>query len=153
MTEVTLLRVGDGFVPFSEDDAKNLKRWKTGDLATFNFKKPRNSKFLSKFFSMLDHAYETWSPEPIEGHTPVKDKKRFRGEMLILAGFRKETFNYKGEVRYDPVPINFSDMPDDVEFEKVYNAVAQVILERILTNYTLDDLNSVVMQRMMGYLT
>jgi hypothetical protein len=48
-----------------------------------------------------------------------------------------------GEAKARAKSIAFGNMAED-EFERVYSAVADVILQRVLRNYTREDLDRVV---------
>jgi hypothetical protein len=58
--------------------------------------------------------------------------------------------NLKGETRLTAKSISFANMDED-EFSDLYNAACNVILQRILTNYTRDDLDAVI-DRLMGFI-
>ena len=68
----------------------------------------------------------------------------------MLAGHYITTVTLKGEVRLIPKSISFANMDQD-EFDSLYNATVNVVLKRILTNYTRDDLDAVI-DRLMGFI-
>jgi uncharacterized protein DUF1367 len=152
MPEAVLKKEGDYFIPVRIDDKEWMEGLKNG--AAFYFKsakKCRNPHFLRKYFAMLRHAFEHWEPEIPEEHKvrnfkvpPEKDFDRFREEMQILAGFYKLAFRTDGGLTKIATSISFDEMEDDADFQKVYNAVANVLIKVILTNYTYDDLDRVV---------
>ena len=147
MTEMTMVRTHDGFRPSSPEDQDLLKRWKLGDLATLDVKRPRNGKYHRMFFAMLDVAFDAWEPpvQEYRGMTVQKNRERFRKDLIISAGFYDVVSNIKGEVRAEAQSISFAKM-DDTEFERVYSKVADVVLQTILTRYTREDLDNVVNQ-------
>ena len=106
---------------------------------------PGTYKFHRKFFALLDVAFDAWEPSPVEykGQVIEKNRQRFRKDLIILAGFGEPIFNIKGEVRYEAKSISFAKMNSE-DFESLYSKVIDVILRRILTNYTRDDLDQIV---------
>lgn len=147
MTEMLLVRTPDGFRANGVHDYDLLKRWKLGDLAMIDVVKPRNGKFHRKFWAMLDVAFDAWEPpeQAYKGMVVQKNRERFRKDLIIAAGFYTPVANIKGEVRAEAQSISFANM-DDTEFERVYSAVANVVLQTILTRYTRSDLDNVVNQ-------
>lgn len=151
--EILFIKTPQGsFVPFDEDQAEACKRFKVGSTIRANVSAMRNYKFHKKFFSMLDVGFDAWEPPETEhrGLPVQKNKERFRKDCIIAAGFYEPVANINGDVRAEAKSISFASM-DDEEFERVYSAVADVILQRVLRNYTRADLDAVV-DRMMGFL-
>lgn len=119
-----------------------------GRVLTINASFPRNSRFHRKFFAMLNAAFEMWDPPPSaatsvayggEVHPVEKDFDQFRADVTIMAGFYDATYRVDGSVRLQPKSISFANM-DDVEFEKLYNRVLNVILAKVLTDVTAGDI-------------
>lgn len=179
MSRITLVRCaeplpGDGalagvrrflfglFDGWSREDKKGWRKlWKRlmalepGEFATVEFVIPRNSKFHRKFFSMLHFAFDSWEPKrkfkTYKGRPVAKNFERFREDVLILSGFSEQTFDLRGNMKLKAVSISFASM-DDAEFERVYSAVATVILENVLTSYSGREELDRVVDKMMGYL-
>ena len=112
--------------------------------------KPRNIKFHRKFFALLNFAFEQWDPDSLYyKNQPVqKNLDRFRKDITILAGYGNPVINLKEDVRIEAKSISFASM-DEVEFDELYNQVINVILDKILTNYTRDDLDDVLARLML----
>ena len=135
-----LFKALDGF---GQDDKKAWRRlWKRlvnmepGELAEVMFVVPRNPRFHRKFFALLNIGFEAWEPTLThEGHVVEKDFEQFRVDVTILAGHYVQTWTLDGEMRLRAKSISFASM-DDAEFERVYSSVADVLLSRVLTNYT-----------------
>lgn len=144
----------------SEEDQKGWRKfWKRmlgmqpGDLIAVELTFPRNAKFHRKFFAMLQVGFEAWEPafEVSVGGQPVaKNFERFRKDVTILAGFYEPAFALDGTLELEAKSISFANM-DDAEFEQVYSAVANVLLAKVLRNYTREDLDEHV-DRLMGFL-
>ena len=147
---VQLVKVADGLLaPMQGDEYSReiVAGIKLGDVLHGAFTKARNPKFHRKFFAMLGVGFAAWEPGELETkHGPVtKQFEQFREDATILAGFYEQSIRLDGSVRVTAKSIAFGNM-DELEFQRVYSAVADVILQRVLTNYTRDDLDTVVEQ-------
>ncbi len=151
--EVLLIKTPQGyFIPADEQFQESCKRFKVGQTIRADIKAMRNYKFHKKFFAMLDVGFDAWEPDQKEykGMPAQKNRTRFRKDCTIAAGFYTTTYDINGNVKLEAKSISFANMDDD-EFEKLYSAVADVLLQRVLRNYTREDLDNVVNQ-MMGFL-
>lgn len=150
------------FDGFTEQDKKawkgfwrRLLKLEEGEIAQAEMAIPRNYRFHKKFFALINFAFDAWLPnrknKSYKGIEVVKNFDRFRSDLLIQAGYYEQTFDLDGNMKLEAQSISFSNM-DDAEFERVYSAVATVILEKVLVNYKdraeLDD----VMQQVMRFL-
>lgn len=142
---------GGYFMPASDEDIEKAKRFKVGAGIRADIAQIRNYRFHKKFFAMLNLGFDAWEPPEAEfrGMPVQKSFERFRKDCIIAAGFFDPVANIKGEVRPEAHSISFANM-DDEAFERVYSAVANVILTRILTRYTRDDLDNIV-NEMVGF--
>ena len=147
MSELALTKVHGVLVPGNEETCERLEKVKNGEVLRGDFKKARNGLFLRKFFALLDIGYEVWEPAEIDTKwgKPEKNREQFRGQVTVLAGFYDTVFNLDGSVRLTPKSISFAKMDED-EFGKVYSSVANVLLAKVLGNYTRDDLDNRVAQ-------
>ncbi|MYM81137.1 DUF1367 family protein [Duganella sp. FT50W] len=142
------MKVSNILVPHDEAAAAFIQKMKAGELTHADFKRVRNYRFHKKYFALLDFAFEQWEPRDgltYQGMPVAKNKERFRKDLIILAGFYESTVNLRSEVRLEAKSISFGLM-DEVEFEQLYNATVDVVLRRILTRYTRQDLDEVVNQ-------
>lgn len=150
MSEALLRKIqGGALIPADDESAAALTRVKAGDLVRVKWARPRNAKFMRKFFAMLNLGFDAWEPPAQEyrGLPVQKNFERFRKDVVIAAGFYDAVANLKGEVRAEAKSISFANMEED-EFEKVYSAVANVLLQKVLRNYTRSDLDRVVEELM-----
>nr|WP_315249239.1 DUF1367 family protein [uncultured Duganella sp.] len=148
MTDIVLMKVSNILVPHDEAAAAFIQKMKAGELTHADFKRVRNYKFHKKYFALLDFAFEQWEPRDgltYQGMPVAKNKERFRKDLIILAGFYESTVNLRSEVRLEAKSISFGLM-DEMEFEQLYNATVDVVLRRILTRYTRQDLDNVINQ-------
>lgn len=148
MTEIILTKAANGsLIPMDPQAAEFIAKMKIGAALAGEFKKVRNPKFHRKMFVLFNLAFDAWEPEDLEykGIKVQKQFDQFRKDVTILAGFYNSAITLKGEVRLTAKSLSFKSMDED-EFEKVYNAVINVVLSRVLTKYTRDDLDHVVEQ-------
>lgn len=129
----------------SDQDLEKVIGLPTGTGVRAKISKMRNYQFHKKFFALLQIGYEAFDPPKIfhKGVEIQKSQERFRKDCIIMAGYYDTVVNLKGEVRAEAKSISFGNMSQD-EFEKLYNAVCNVLLQRVLTNYTKSDLDEVV---------
>ncbi len=115
-----------------------ITRMEPGELCNVEFKFPRNSKFHRKLFALLLVGYEAWEPgrkhKTYKGKPIAKNFEQFREDIIILSGWYEQTFTLRGEMRLRAKSISYASM-DDEEFGRLYSAVADVLLERVLTAY------------------
>lgn len=143
-------KVSGVFVPLSDVDRDVVSRMRSGDVIRCNFTQPRNVKFHRKFFALLEVGFDAWEPPETEyrGLPTQKDPERFRKDCITAAGFYDVVSSLDGSVRLEAKSMSFASM-DEEEFNRLYNAIANVILMKVLTNYTRDDLDRVVEQILM----
>jgi hypothetical protein len=153
MKELVLTKApGGALVPVDPQAAEYIAKLKIGAGVTATVKRHRNPRFHRKFMALLNLAFDAW--EPVEatykGQRVGKNFDQFRRDITILAGHYEMAVNLKGETRLTAKSISFANMDED-EFSELYNAACNVILQRILTNYTRDDLDAVI-DRLMGFI-
>lgn len=148
MTLMKFTKVSLGLVaPADVETEQALEKLHVGDLIHGDFKKARNYAFHKKFFALLKVGYEAW--EVGEGrrsnkHGPIeKNYERFRADVTILAGYYTQHFRLDGSVIVEAKSISFANMGEE-EFAQVYSKVADVLLQKVLRNYTREDLDEVV---------
>lgn len=148
MTEIMIMKtLGGALVPCDPQAAEFIQKLKVGAGVRAKVSKARNTFFHRKFFALLNHAFEAWEPvqKAYKGIGIQKNFNQFRKDVTILAGFYEANIRLNGEIRMEAKSINFASMSQD-EFEHLYSKTIDVILSRILTNYTRDDLENVINQ-------
>jgi len=144
----------DSLTPDDEQSQDYLSKIGIGSVIVSEFKKPRNYQFHKKYFALLNYAFDHWTPNEFDeprwkGVVPQKSFERFRKDLIILAGYYEAVYRVDGSVRIEPKSIRFASM-DEIEFNKLYGNTVQVVLDKILTNYTKGDLLR-VMEQMEGF--
>tara|TARA_R110001632_G_scaffold148894_1_gene266133 strand:+ start:3969 stop:4451 length:483 start_codon:yes stop_codon:yes gene_type:complete len=135
-------------VPADEQSAKFVGKLIKNDVVTSDFVKPRNYRFHRKWFALVKFAYEHWQPSHLQDAKwkdviPEKSFDRFRKDLIIMTGRYDAVYRVDGSVRIEAKSISFASM-DEEEFQKLWNSTTTVILDKVLMNYTLDDLKQVV---------
>lgn len=145
-TELLLSKTAGGTLAPADQQAVDwIAKLKLGQVVRAEVTRVRNYKFLRKYFALLNFAFDAWEPQSKEYNSePVqKNFDQFRRDVTILAGYYEASYNLKGEVRLLPKSISFANMDED-EFGALYSDTINVILSRILTNYSRSDLYEVV---------
>ena len=134
---------------------KRINNLEVGEIVDFEAIFPRNGKFHRKFFGLLNFAFSAWEPDRVnksyKGQPVTKNFTRFRKDVLVQAGFYDQTFDLDGNMKLEAQSISFASM-DDIEFEQVYSAVADVILQKVLITYAGRDELDDVMNKVIGFL-
>lgn len=146
MAEINLVKLPDGGLKGMSDRDQlaynrfrsRLKNAEPGEVIEIEAKLPRNSRFHRKFFALLNLGFEHWEPgrkhKQYKGMPVAKNFDHFRKEVTILAGFYEQTFDLDGNMKLEAKSISFASMEDD-EFEAVYSAVLNVLLDKVFSRY------------------
>lgn len=146
MTEIVLMKVpGGALVPVDQRGIDYLSKIKLGLGVKMKVTKANNVRFHRKMFALLGVAYDAWEAPSIEYRgTPIaKNIDQFREDITILAGFYETAVRLDGTIRFTAKSWSFEKM-DDAEKERLYNSIINVVLQKILTNYTRDGLDEVI---------
>lgn len=112
----------------------------------------RNPQFHRKFFALLNLGFDAWEPSLQHNGQPVaKNFDQFREDVIILAGFYDQTWNLDGVMTVRAKSMSFASM-DDAQFERLYSAVADVLLARVLGLYKDRAELDAVVEKMLGLL-
>jgi hypothetical protein len=152
MNQIELVKTPKGLRGWTEDDQQQWLKFKgwldglePGEFVRIGYVKPRNIKFHRRFFALLKTGFDAWEPrrKKHRGMPVQKNFERFRKDALIAAGFYDIVATASGGVKHEAHSISFANM-DDNQFATVYSAVADVLLQGVLTRYTRADLDQVV---------
>ncbi len=144
--EINFIKKPGGLVPSLDNDVEKFRRFKNGEVVKGEFTVPRNSAFHRKYMALLNIGYDAWN----EDHKN-KDRsfERFRKDIVILAGYYDYSFGPRGGMTVEAKSISFAKMNEE-DFEKLYSKTINVLLEKILTEYTKDNLDDTV-QQVLGF--
>jgi hypothetical protein len=104
-----------------EESHKRLKRIKKGVEYSFTYKVIRNYKFLKKFFSLLNLAYQN--------QDRYDNDVFFREDTLIGSGWCEMYYSSDGELRHKVKSISFEKCTE-AEFEEVYNNTVTFLMSK-----------------------
>jgi len=144
-----------GLIPQTEVEAVQGLRVGSTVRAKITNPNPRNAAFFRKWWTLVNFAFDHWEPGEIlhpgiGGFVPQKDKENFRRKLTILAGYFRTVINLDGTTELVAESIAWHRMDED-RFEKLYSNTINVVLERVLTQYTREDLDDVVAALLAGY--
>lgn len=146
--EIVLAKAANGcLVPVDQQGIDAIAKMKLGQGVKVMMTRHNNVAFHRKMFALANLAYEAWEPaeKTHKGMPIAKNFDQFREDITILAGFYHTRVRLDGSVRFIAKSWSFASMPDE-EKDRLFNEIVNVILTRILTNYTRDDLDNVVEQ-------
>jgi hypothetical protein len=152
MTDILVTKAQGGIlIPVDGESHEYLRKLKLGDVLKVSVTRANNPKFHRKLMALFQVGYEAWEPgeHTYKGEVIAKNFDQFRNDCTVLAGYFDSAVTLKGEVRLTAKSLSFASMSQD-EREKLYSAVIDVLLQRVLRNYTRDDLDNVV-NRIVGF--
>lgn len=141
-TSVIVRKLYGSVVPADAANAELFEALKLNGEYTATFVQTRNIKFHRKAFALIKVAFDAldFGDKEHKGVKVQKNIDQFRDDVTILAGYYDVVFNYAGEMRLKAKSWSFASM-DETEFEAMYSRMIDVILAKILTNYTRDDID------------
>ena len=151
--EAYFRKVSNGLIPDSEADAELLSKIKLGDVVKLTFVRPRNYAFHKKYFALLQLAFDYWTPpqgKAMKGVEPERNFDTFRHDLAILCGYYDATYRLNGDVRLEAKSIAFGSMDEDT-FEELYSKTINVIINRVCTQYTEDEMRRQVEDMVLNF--
>jgi hypothetical protein len=148
MAEIVLMRTPHGaLIPADQQSMDAIAKLKAGVGIRASFKKENNLQFHRKLFALVNLGFDSWEPADVKykGSKIEKNFDQFRDDITILAGFYTTSVRLNGDIKFTAKSWSFASMEQDHR-EELYSAVINVILSRILTKYTREDLDAVVDQ-------
>ena len=151
MTTLYLKKINNTLIPADEISTEIMDDIQVNTEYKAELTRPRNLKFHRLFFALVKVAFDAWDmpKNTYQGVKIEKNLDRFRKDLLIMAGYGYPVVNIKGDVRFEAQSMSFGSMDQD-EFETLYSRVIDVILGKVLTHYTRDDIDDQV-NRILGF--
>ena len=114
MKDIYLVKQLNGsLLPAYDSDKELMSSIKVGEIYKYKFSKPRNIKFLRKFFALIKLVYEN------QEH--YRSIEHLRRDLTIESGYYDVRVNkFTGEQIIEPKSISFASM-DEIEFGKLYS--------------------------------
>ena len=155
--EAKFIKLPGGYlVPASDEDKEFVDKIKVGTVVKLKFTRFRNYQFHKKWMSLVRLAYDSWEPPELPEDpekrwmkkvTPQKNFDRFRKDLTIRAGYYDASYRLDGTVRIEAKSVSWVSMSEE-EFEKLYSATINVVLDQIYKNETAETLEFLVDQVM-----
>lgn len=130
--KINLVCTADGFKPATDEDYEAKKSIKNGTVCECVIKEYRNYKFLKKYFSLINCAWEFLSEEQQKFFYDSKDS--FRKTVEVAAGHCEPVYNRTRNEWLDmPKSIAFDKLTES-EFSQLYERVKDVLYNLFLTS-------------------
>jgi len=137
MKQIELVKRSDGaFIPAYGSDHELSKKVKTGDSVVAKLTVPRSVGFHRKFFALIRYTFHHMT-EDMNGRFPSEDALRL--ELTLQAGYWSKHVTIGGKEIIYPQSIRFDKM-SQVEFEKLYSTVVDVVLKWFVSGVDQDEL-------------
>lgn len=117
--KIALVRTLSGFKTAYESDFELAKKIKIGEVYEYEYKKPRNYRFLKKFFALVNMVFENQ-----EQYTNVE---HLRKDLIIESGNYDLRYDLHGVEIREAKSISFASM-SETEFSELYNSVVDVVV-------------------------
>lgn len=142
--EILLTKTNATLAPADMHASEYVYKLKPGATLIADVRQPRNPLFHRKFMSLLRVGFEYWQPGEVDKKhgVPEKNFDQFREDVTILAGFYFPVVRTDGTVRIKAKSISFASM-DEEEFERLYQAILTVLLERVLVGMSDADIERI----------
>ena len=128
--KINLMRHADGpmqgmLCPTDEPSLDKINKLKIGVTYKTEIHEPQDVTFHRKLFKLIGFAFDHMKYD----ETPHQ-RKKFRKDLTILAGYYHKVYNYKGELRLVAKSLKFSEMSAD-ERRGFYDKVLDVVWTKI----------------------
>lgn len=148
-----MLKAAGGVLAPHDPQAEELmQKLKLGQPTWVDVVRAKNVLLHRKWFVLLQLAFEAWEPPEIKagrfkGTRPEKNFDHFRKDVTIYAGFYNVISTLDGRTRVEAKSVSFDSMDQD-EFERLYSASINVILQLVMPRKTEAELRAWVDQIM-----
>ena len=121
MKEIYLVKKGNYLIPAMDSDKEVFNKMKNSETYRFKFSRPRNYKFLQKFFVLLKIVFEN--------QNSYNNFEHFRHDLTVECGFYDIRNNkFTGEQILVAKSISFASM-SEFEFEQLFNTFIDKVIE------------------------
>lgn len=154
-TEAFVRKFNNSLIPADAFSADALEGLKHGQVYKVELKANRRYKFLQKAFVLVGYAFDLWEPAgeatEYKGKPIEKNLERFREMLTIMAGHYTPVYKLDGSVQLIAKSWSYSSMPDDTDFSQLYNALLNVIIAKVISNHTGEELDEIVNNIVLGF--
>lgn len=132
-----------GFIPATDDDKEQIKHLKRGTIVEGVIKEYRNYKFLRKYFSLINCAWEYLTEKQQDFF--YNSKESFRKTVEIAAGHCEPVYNRTRNEWLDmPKSIAFDKLTES-EFDALYERVKDVLYQLFIPDVNKDEFEKELM--------
>ncbi|WNO05987.1 DUF1367 family protein [Rhodoferax mekongensis] len=128
---------GGALIPFDDDQADKVRKFKPGAVIRADFKEMRNGSYFRKWWTLVDYAFDLWSDGidlmQYEGRDVLPNKERFRKELTIMAGYFHPVYSIDGSFTLEADSLQWSKMSEET-FDKLYQATITAVLSKVLAH-------------------
>ena len=118
---------GIALYPATDSDKAKFAKIGQGEICQVEFNRKRNTLFHRKFFALLNIGFEN--------QDTFESFKIYREYVLIAIGFCEVFVLPNGQTNYKANSISYEELPDNNDFEAVYNDTLNFIANQLsLTN-------------------
>ncbi len=114
---------GQTYLPAGDEAFEKSVKIPEGELVVIEYIRGRNYPFLQKFMVLTKIAFDNL-PEKF-GH--FRNREEFRKALIFEAGHYDIRKDMKGNEVREPKSISYDSIPDDIEFEQIYNDVLDIV--------------------------
>lgn len=126
MEKLELVKTDRGyFIPAYNSDHELSKKVGPGESVICDLKIPRNVGFHRKFFALIRYTFNHMNEKM---HEKFPSEEALRLELILQAGYWSRHVTTGGKEIIYPQSIRFDKM-SQVEFEKLYSTVLDVVLK------------------------
>ncbi len=123
--KIELVKTSSGsFIPANNSDYELCKKVKAGNSIEAKLSVHRSLGFHKKFFALIRYTFHHMNEQMIE---KFPSEESLRLELTLQAGYWSNHTTIGGKKVIYPQSISFDSM-DQVEFEKLYSTVLDVVL-------------------------
>ena len=139
MKTIELIKTSSGsFIPAYNSDHELSKKVKPGDSIAAKLTVHRSVGFHRKFFALIRYTFHHMNEDMLE---KFPSEEALRLELTLQAGYWSKHVTIGNKEIIYPQSIRFDKM-DQVEFEKLYSTILDVILKWFIHEINEDDLLS-----------
>ncbi len=137
MRALELVKRTDGlFCPAYNSDHELAKKVKAGDSISAKLTVHRSVGFNRKFFALIRYTFHHMNEQMWE---KFPSEEALRLELTLQAGYWSKHVTIGGKEIIYPQSIRFDKM-DQVEFEKLYSTILDVVLKWFVSGVDQDEL-------------
>lgn len=128
MAKLYLKRSLSGFIPADEASSELMRKYKVGEAYRAEMVRPRDGVAHRRYWALINIV--------LQNTEQFKSAELLHQYLKIRAGHCTPVVNKStGEVYLIPASISYSTL-DEVEFQKVWRAVVDVVCEEIIPGIT-----------------